>query len=208
MGPEQLTVVYHACCGWEYRSVIPWQLDHLAGVGLKRLLVTHVGADRPWLLEECHKRGICATIEWSSPNLAHYETPANFLIERLAGCNDTGAVLYLHTKGVTNGFPGHRRWRELMHIHLIEHWRDVLGRMDEVDLAGVNWQDTPPNCHFAGNFQMMRWDWVRKLPSYADFHNARRRERFSTEMYWGQAPNPRVLSLFCRNVYYTDFVRM
>ena len=208
MGPEQLTVVYHVCCAWHYKEVVPWQLDHLAGVGLKRLLVTHVGEGRDWLQAEMAKRDIHGVIEWTDPNIQHYETPANFLVERLARNGMQGAILYLHTKGVTGGYAGHPRWRELMHIHLIEHWRDALAAMDQTDLAGVNWQDTPPNAHFAGNFQMARWDWIRRLPDYATFHNQRRRERFSCEMWWGQGPSPRVLSLFCRNVYYTHFVNM
>lgn len=210
MRPEQLITVYHCCCAWHYKRVVPWQLDHLAGVGLKHVLCTHVGGDREWLQEEAWKRGINLVIEWSSPNVAHYETPAMFLIERLAGCH-AGAFLYLHTKGVTQVHGQyHDRWRELMHCSLIEHWREVLEQLDSYDLAGVDWQDPHVSSapHFAGNFWMVRSDWIRGLRPFADVHNGMNRVRFSAEHWVGTRPNPRVNSLLCRNVYYTDLCKM
>jgi hypothetical protein len=204
-----LKVVYHCACMAAYAPVIDWQLRHLKSVGLEDVLVTHVGPGRDWLGELGQALGLRLDIRFSDPNTDHYETPAMFLIEQLA--KEEGAVLYLHTKGVTQPHSWqHRRWRELMHRHVIDNWREHLNRLECKDICGLDWiEQGGGEGHFSGNFWLARLDYVRRLPDFGTFHRENGLTRFSCEQWLGRGkPPPRVHSEYVMNVQWQDLCRL
>jgi hypothetical protein len=204
--PENLTVVYHCCCAWDFAPLVCEQLRQLAAVGLTHVLCTHVGEGREWLQGEAVKAGVNLLILRSDSNIAHYETFAMLLIEQLAKVNE-GAVLYLHTKGVSEPASElHRRWRALMQREVVDDWRVNLASLATHDVCGVGWGYNFSRPHFPGNFWMARWDWIRRLPDFVAYHHAWRLERFSCEAWIGAAPNPRVNSRLCINTQWHEIV--
>lgn len=201
MDPSQLTVVYHAAVMQAADEVIPWQLRELARNGLTRVLCTHVGPRLQWLKDMAREAAVDLDVRFTDPNTDHYETPAMFLIEQLREC--AGAVLYLHTKGVTQpGSYRHRRWRELMHTHVIDKHRKLLAMMPDKEICGLDWiEQGHGEGHFSGNFWLATWEYIRRLPDYGTFHVANGLTRFSAEQWLGRGkPPPRVHSEFVMNV--------
>jgi hypothetical protein len=209
MDPSQLTVVYHIATMAAYAPVIEWQLAHLAQVGLHQVLATHVGPNLEWVRRAAAAAGVQLDVRYTDPNTDHAETPAMFLIQQLA--QGEGAVLYLHTKGITQPhLPGHRRWRELMHEHVVAKWREHLARLDYKDICGLDWiEQGNGDGHFSGNFWLARLDYVRRLPDFGEYHRTHGLSRYNCEQWIGKGqPPPRVHSEHCMNVWWSDLCRM
>jgi hypothetical protein len=208
MQPEQLIVVYHVAGMGDYQQVAADQLRRLHALGLDTVLCTHVGAGLDWLQGQATAAGVRLIVEAHEDELAHYETRSMELIERLAQTH-SGAFLYLHTKGVSApGDPAKARWRNIMQRELVDHWQHHLANLGTLDVIGVDWIGWPPHPHFSGNYWLARADWIRRLPRFASFHASLGFTRFSCEFWLGQAPGPRVGSLFCRDLQWWEMLAL
>ncbi|OWK37291.1 class I SAM-dependent methyltransferase [Fimbriiglobus ruber] len=195
---EKPIVVYHAAAMGNWQDVVTDQLALLRDCGHTEIRLSHVGHGLDWLLDRTARAGIDATLVRSDPNTDHYETFALMEIDRLAKEEKVNApILYLHTKGVSA--PHHyckQKWRRLMEEYVVRRWRDNLAYLADHDVVGVNWWQDGES-HFSGNFWIARPDWLRRLPPFAAFHEAKQRVRYSCEMWIGAAPGCRPKSLVC-----------
>lgn len=90
-----------------------------------------------------------------SNNTSLFEKPAINLMNSLAKyfennnikCN----ILYLHTKGTTNGSKNVNDWVNLMLYFLVEKWKYCIKLLEIYDTVGVNLNMTPVR-HYSGNF--------------------------------------------------------
>ena len=193
---QPIHVVYHSAgMGDHWRSVVSEQFGQFRDAGLLRILNTHVGEDPQWVIDEAIAFGLDLTMCQYEPDVTHYEKPAMLLIERLS--RGSKPVLYVHTKGVSRPAeePLWTRWRRLMMREVVGRWRENVDALHNHDAVGVNWWTSPGNHHFSGNFWLASAAWLRKLPPFA----ATYQNRFSCEVWIGQAPNCRAKSLVCRD---------
>lgn len=83
-------------------------------------------------------------------------------------------ILYIHTKGVSHTTEPAKtscaNWRRYMTWGVIERWRECVDALNENDLAGVLYVDSPrwgARCgsqqFFAGNFWWARGDYIKRL---------------------------------------------
>ncbi len=198
-------VVYHVAAMGDWQDVVQEQLRVLARCGLTEIRLTHVGVGADWLMDQCRLRGISATLVRTDPNTMHYETFGMFEVDRIAREEQPDrAILYMHTKGVSAPhIHAKRMWRRIMDHHLVERWRENVAMLAEKDAVGVNWLPCSHD-HFAGNFWIVRPDWIRKLTPFAEFHNQHGRVRFTCEWWVGSKPGIRPHSLICVGEYWGD----
>ena len=82
-------------------------------------------------------------------------------------------VLYIHAKGVTSvethlkpgkiqTFKNYYYWRQFLNWGVIENWKEALVRLEDHDIVGVNYFDTPAP-HFSGSFFWTKSSYVRQL---------------------------------------------
>ncbi|MEY4720266.1 MAG: hypothetical protein RL563_2884 [Pseudomonadota bacterium] len=94
------------------------------------------------------------------------EAPTLESLRQFCDKNDNWAVLYLHTKGITQKTPETTDWRELMEYFCIERWEDCLDKLQEHDTAGCLYMD---QCylgfhpHYSGNFWWARSEYIKTL---------------------------------------------
>ncbi len=163
--PSPLACFYHVACMGNWKEVVSEQVPLLLGLDIHVTLLGST-ADHDWLEAETGIRSI-RRLE----GLQNYETPTLQAAWEWSCANPAGAVLYLHTKGVSK--PQNRArtaWRHLMGEQLVARWRKNLERLAHADMIGVNWCETP-SPHFQGNFWMARAGWIARLPSPVSFRN-------------------------------------
>jgi glycosyltransferase involved in cell wall biosynthesis len=208
---ERVTVFYHLACIGNWHDVLAEQVGQLADNHFEELNVSLLGSpnDRGQALAICAGAGIDATPVFESDDLSWFERPALLAVEAHAAAN-TGYVLYLHGKGVSN--PGDAikaRWRRLMMDELIGQWEQCVVQLPHYDVIGVNWRHMPPISHFSGNFWYASTDYLGQLPRFSPFYDKPRYviwdaindKRLSCEFWLGASANaPRVLSLVCQDV--------
>lgn len=210
---DLIRVVYHvAGMGDHWQQIVAEQLDQLMAAGIDRLFLTHCGVGLEWITAECERRGIDASVLFSSPDLTVYEQPAMRLIYALAHRSDM-PILYLHSKGVSHLQTENvwHDWRRLMMRETVQAWRSharKLGR-GSLDAIGVNWwaEKTIEN-HFSGNFWMASAKWIRGLLEFDDYLKWYRRTqdtgpggpRYACERWIGSVPGARIESLVCHDV--------
>lgn len=191
----ELVVFWHVAAMNHWQAVVEEQLDLLAASDLRFVRCTFLG--QPQELEAlksmADRHGITLHIEQTATELEHCETFAMLAIERWA-VNNTGNVLYFHTKGVSAPWcQGKEAWREQMQREVIAKWRENLAHLSDYDLVGCNWNPGDAAMkmvgHMAGNFWMARADYVRTLPSFMS-HYEKNPCRFACEDWIGRA-NPR-----------------
>jgi hypothetical protein len=193
---------YHIAAMGNWQEVVLEQKRITDAVGLRpQCLLLGSDDDAAW----ARKQGL--DVRWVLSDLSQYETPTLERLHDWCFNNRDGAVLYFHTKGVSNPqHVGKRFWRWLMMEHVVARWEYNLKRLELVDLVGVCWQDSPWMPHFSGNFWMARADWVSVLR-----HPRAHRdtggpsvcgnpwERMHAELWIGSEPWHSVDSLVCRN---------
>lgn len=202
-------VVYHIASMGNWHEIIKEQFALLRDCGLAAELtaihdtvgITHLG---PWqtldmVIAEAKKCGVPIRIVKSDQNTDHYETLAMLEIEWLAkSAMASRSILYMHTKGVSNpADPAKRKWRKVMEYHVVSKWRENVGHLEsgQYDAAGFNWWNH--GCqHFSGTFWIARADWIRRLPSFVQYHNSpeQGRRRYSCELWIGAAQYCRAYS--------------
>jgi SAM-dependent methyltransferase len=186
-----LRTFYHVACMGSWRQVFRDQVAILGDLGLQ---------------PECHVLGTSedfAEVVAQFPDAVHhgqnftlYETPTLEAAHRWAIENPTGAVLYLHTKGVSQPQDeGKQAWRILMEEALLRDWVGALRSLSHYDMVGLNWMANQDFPHYCGNFWMARNDWLASLPSPQDYRAAggpwiagNPWERMHAEMWLGSRP--------------------
>lgn len=193
---ENLKVVYHVAAMGNWREVVAEQLGTMAGAGIATVDVSLVGPGLLDLVALGERYGIELHPVAASPNLKLFESPALLWVEELARTS-TVPILYLHTKGVSRpGHEGKAAWRRLMMAELVAPWREHLGKLDQFDCCGLNWQSLKP--HFSGNFWIARPAYLRTLPHFKT--HFRKHDRFSCEWWIGKNKSCKPLSLVCKNL--------
>jgi hypothetical protein len=88
----------------------------------------------------------------------------------LGAHGDSGAdaaILYIHTKGVSQTEPEKITnvlyWTRALNYHMIGRWRECLAELKEHDVVGTYYA-AKPLPHFQGNFWWARADYFKKLP--------------------------------------------
>lgn len=95
-------------------------------------------------------------------DVSRFEFPTIDLLHKYAAEND-GAVLYLHTKGVSKTGPSIDDWRACMLYWMVERWRECADKIIKgYDVVGYTRCDRPLP-HFQGNFWWAKTSYVRKL---------------------------------------------
>ncbi len=91
-----------------------------------------------------------------------FEFPTLDLLRHHAADNES-IVLYLHTKGASNGGPSIDDWRACMLYWMVERWRECVDQIIKgYDAVGINRRETPM-AHFQGNFWWATSSHINKL---------------------------------------------
>jgi hypothetical protein len=84
------------------------------------------------------------------------------------GAEGDTAILYIHTKGVSQTEPEKITnvlyWTRALNYHMIGRWRECLAELKEHDVVGTYYA-AKPLPHFQGNFWWARADYFKKLPA-------------------------------------------
>ena len=208
---EHVQVFYHLACMGNWKQVLEEQLLQLKRHGFSNLFMTVLGTDQDLLTvyDQCKELAVAVKKIVHAPELTHFEKPALVAIEQYARHN-TGYVLYLHSKGVSNPADETKiKWRRLMMKELVENWEFCVMQLLHYDVVGVNWRDMPPTSHFSGNFWYASTSYLRTLadfnyyfdhPLYQIWDNINYK-RLGCEFWISSGSRqPRVLSLVWRNV--------
>ena len=209
--PTELKVFYHVACMGNWRQVFADQMALFDECGLEpRCYVLGSAEDYFDVLARC------PDAVHAGSDLRNYETPTLQALYGWASENPGAAVLYCHTKGVSNpGDTGKIAWRILMEETVIRPWRENLGKLAIHDMVGLGWIDNPSLPHFSGNFWMARCDWIASLtPPWIHRNNGGPEIagnpwiRMHAEMWLGHKFHHWVESLRCRNetLWYGDRV--
>lgn len=204
-------VVYHIACMGNWRQVITEQFALLRECGLADELkaigdtvgVTHLGPRETLdsVLLTAAAFDVPVRIVKSDPNTDHYETLAMLEIEWLAkSALASRPILYMHTKGVSNpADPNKGKWRKVMEHYTVRLWRENVGHLESGrDACGFNWWNHGEQ-HFSGTFWIAKADWIRRLPSFVQYHNAKNRVRYTCELWIGAAQYCNAYSHGCMN---------
>jgi SAM-dependent methyltransferase len=195
--PDPFSCWYHVACMGNWREVFTEQLSELRAVGIEPTAcvlgtpddVAYVAAQIP--------------VAYSSSRMDEYEIPTLQRAYDWAREHPTGAVLYLHTKGVSA--PADRNktaWRRLMSRLVVDPWREHLQQLSLADMVGPNWQTSPKYPHFQGNFWLARSDWLSSLATPIQYQGqggptvaGNPWRRMSAELWVGSQPYHHVISL-------------
>ena len=197
--PWPLGVFYHVACMNNWREVFDEQADTFDRLGLAPVAGVLGSEDDAEYVAERMK------VAYLSPTLTEYEVPTLELAWEWAKRNPDAAVMYAHTKGVSNPTDANKpAWRSLMTRYVIEAWEANVERLAEYDAIGVDWQQSAIHPHFSGNFWLARADWLKQLNSPTEYRakggptiagNAW--ERMAAEVWIGSKPFHHVESLCC-----------
>ena len=206
---HQVKVFYHLACLNNWQQVFDEQIQQLAQHLFTTIHLTVLGTkeDQSKAILMIRNLGITVNLIFESDNLACYEQPAMLAIQEHVRDN-SGFVLYLHSKGVSNVLsPVKTNWRRLMMNQLIANSSHCLQQLPYYDAIGVNWCDSPP--HFSGNFWYAATGYLRSLKSFQTFYRNNQPAfpdpydpgRLNCEFWIGSSEKlPNILSLVCRNV--------
>lgn len=139
----RLAVFYHVACMGAWQSVDA----EIMGCLTKSGVLEH--ADH-FVRNECK-------------DVSRFEFPTIDLLREYAAGND-GAVLYLHTKGVSRTGPSIDDWRACMLYWMVERWRECADKIIRKRFDAVGYtRCEKPLPHFQGNFWWASTAHVRKL---------------------------------------------
>lgn len=94
------------------------------------------------------------------------EAPTLAALRQFCEENDDYAVLYIHTKGITQKTSETEDWRKLMEYFCIERWQECLEKLETHDTVGCLYMD---ECylgfypHYSGNFWWANSSYIRTL---------------------------------------------
>ncbi len=164
--PLPLATFYHIAAMNNWQEVVWEQLSLLAFCEIKDVTACVLGSikDALWARWRARSMGITMHVPFVNENLFEYESPTLTQAYLWAKDNQKGAVLYLHTKGVSApGDPSKAQWRRAMQKLVVASWKENLSRLAVADIIGTSWQHNRDFPHFSGNFWMARADWLSRL---------------------------------------------
>jgi hypothetical protein len=195
--PDPFSCWYHVACMNNWKEVFAEQLSELRAVGIApTACVLGTSADVGHVAEQ-------VTVAYASPRMDEYEIPTLQRAYDWAREHPTGAVLYLHTKGVSApADPNKTAWRRLMAGLVVDPWREHLQQLAIADMIGGNWLTSPSYPHFQGNFWIARADWLSSLTPPIQYQSQRGPtisgnpwRRMCAEMWIGSGQWHQVISL-------------
>jgi hypothetical protein len=155
---------YHIACMGNWRDVVQEQLAIFREVGLQPSCVVLGTKDESAWIESLGLQ----VIE-QIPDILAFEIPTLVHVKNWAIANPDGAVLYCHTKGVSQPACDIKAtWRALMNESVIRHYRELLRTLAVADAAGANLH-AGAYSHFHGNFWVARSSLLRVLPDPVEF---------------------------------------
>jgi hypothetical protein len=193
----KLQLFYHVAQMGNWREVVTEQIKLFAWVGL-RPMTGVLGAESIDGID-------LGDILFHRDELADCEAATMQEMWKWCCEHQDDAVLYCHTKGVSE--PSRRRtlWRQLMNKVVVERWRENIALLAEFDAVGFCYR-TSATPHFAGNFFLARADWIASLPSiyaYREFgsHTPEPKKqpwrKAVGERWYFSRPGARIKSLCC-----------
>ena len=197
--PTPLRVWYHAACMGNYRDVIREHAAVFSALDLCPTACVLGDSDGLKFVESIWP------VAYHGERFGEFETPTLQRLWEDCRANPTGAVMYVHSKGVSAPTdPVKAAWRRLMTRHVVGRWRENLDKLAIADILGVDWQQSASYPHFQGNFWMARADWIARLDSPTE-HRARGGpwiagqmwDRMHAEMWVGSKAYHQVESLVC-----------
>ncbi|MDB5285240.1 MAG: hypothetical protein JWR05_189 [Mucilaginibacter sp.] len=208
---DQVKVFYHLACMGNWQEVFKEQLLQLSANGFRDINMTILGSEDDLRVVNSIMKvlDVKNNIIFHAPELTYFEKPALLAIEKYA-LEHEGFVLYLHSKGVSNSYDHTKiKWRRLMMHELVENWKFCMQQLPHYDAIGVNWREMYPTSHFCGNFWYASTKYLRKLLDFSYYYDNPRyhiwdsvnSKRLGCEFWISSSQeNPKVLSLFCKNV--------
>lgn len=184
--PSPPTVFWHVCCINHWRTVVREQLRVLAHVGLMHVRVGMLGdpGDALYLRREAAYYGVDAEVMFTLPDNSLWERPTLGSLWEYARSHQNEAILYLHSKAVTQPHDKHKeQWRRAMARYSIGQWVRTLDLLRHHDFSGLCWQELADFPHFCGNFWMARADWIANLQPIEEY-----RTRHGPEFRWASHP--------------------
>lgn len=200
--PEPFKAFYHIACMGNWKEVVEEQCAQFAKVGIRPTsFVLGTPADVEWLST------FDIDIAGSDTALLRYETPTLVLVEGWCRKNPTGAVMYVHSKGVSQpNCENKKAWRRLMMHYVVIQKDNNLELLKIADIVGVDWQHSKSHPHFSGNFWMARADWINSLDGVEGFRArggpviaGNPWQRMHAELWLGSKQWHHVESLCCTN---------
>ena len=160
--PHPFRVFFHVSCmpGWE--PIIREMFRYLEHVGLTEVYGCVIGhGDVAKMAEEC---GVRYYELGRTQDFLQCEGPTLNRVYEYATQHPHGAVIYLHSKGVSAPNDETKAaWRRIMLVHVAGSWRGHLEAMSEYDAIGCAWQPDRDYPHYSGNFWAARCDWLASL---------------------------------------------
>lgn len=159
---RNIAVFYHLHQHGGWRNFLAEQSTLLVDSGLiKACQFVHVGVNGKELPDSQGKLRFTKNPEpWTE------ETPTLIALRNFCADNPDYAVLYMHTKGITQPMQSTHDWRKIMEYFCIEKWQDCVKKLDEHDATGCLFMD---HCyygffpHFSGNFWWANASYINKL---------------------------------------------
>lgn len=204
--PSKLTAFYMVCAMGNWKEVVEEQCEVFQRMGLKpKTYLIGDAEDVAWLRG---KEDLEVIDHSGDKDNTLYETPALQHLYQWAMEHPKDAVMYVHSKGVSQPDDEIRvAWRRLMSHYVVEQWPENLKDLATHDAVGLNWIRQPRFPHFSGNFWMARNDYISRLKDPMDYrmHGGPRIAggpwaRMNCEMWIGSSAEKRIKSLCCSGV--------
>lgn len=189
----KLAHFFHAFAVNDWERIVTGHLDALEDSGLAEEVGTlHLGivgkpAARNAVLAMCEKRMPVTVVAQANKGWEQ------ITLEALRKSADTfDAVLYAHTKGVSNPEGSNDaledEWRESMTVGVVDNWRKCATLLASYDAVGCHWIchpeanrfcSEPGTMFFGGTFWWARADMIRRLkPPHT-------KSRYDAELWFG-----------------------
>lgn len=168
----EIHIFIHACTLGTWDEILEHQLARIKKSGLYDACRTlNIGVLGTGDIKPFMTRYPKINVLFQHSKVKQYERPTlNALHKFCGGQLNPTQVLYLHTKGVTQG--GNLNvsdWSNYMEYFAIDRWQDCVTALQTHDVCGVNWiESTDPHVpnHFSGNFWWATARYVSSLPRY------------------------------------------
>lgn len=182
-----LAVFFHITLMPRWEPILAEQFRLIAHAGLKEVKSVLLGPsdDIDRCLRIAARYGVSVEVLGRDTDISCYEGPTLREVHKWAKDNRDGAVIYLHTKGVSSPDDDHKRhWRRVMMKYVVAQWRENLKILEHSDLVGCGWQADRNYPHYCGNFWGARCDWLASLRDPETYRNSRPDFRWAGHLSW------------------------
>lgn len=162
---HKIAVFIHVCTLADWKEILNEQLLRLQTSGLydraDEICMSILGKKNlKSFLNQYPKIKIVS----QTSDMTLYERSTLLYLWLYAQQNPDSYCLYFHTKGVKrNKSQNVRNWRHYMEYFVIDQWQTCLFELQDHDICGVNWQESPKP-HFSGNFWWAKGSYITTLP--------------------------------------------